>query len=183
MIAVVPSSAGYYRFVRGPPRPLTAVSCLPDDRVGDLFRRFGAREDVNLDNFYWKLVQTDDRPHFGRAGPSASDPARIRSLVREAEQCRHSYLEGRFGAEGLSRSSGATRSCSATTPRRSPALYDPKGAGACCPVARAKDASIPGRTRSPIPCSSGDSPAWTAIGRISSASAFTMHITEPFANT
>jgi len=38
-------------------------------------------------------------------------------------------------------------------------------------------------TVSPIPCSSGDSPAWTAIGRISSASAFTMHITEPFANT
>ena len=78
----------------------TAVSGLPDDRVCDLFRRFGARQDVTLGSFYWKLVQTDDGPDFERADPFASDPARIRSLVREAEQRRHSYLEGRFGAEG-----------------------------------------------------------------------------------
>ena len=46
------------------------------------------------------------RPDRRRAGlrargpPRVPDPARIRSLVREAEQRRHSYLEGRFGAEG-----------------------------------------------------------------------------------
>jgi len=75
-----------------------AVSGLPDGRVRDLFRRFGARGDITLESFGWKLVQTDDGPDFERA--DRVDPARLRSLVLESEQRRHSYLEGRFGAEG-----------------------------------------------------------------------------------
>jgi hypothetical protein len=76
----------------------TAVSGLPDERVCNLFHQFGAREDVTLDNFHWKLVQTDDGPDFEPAHPV--DPAQLRSLVLEAEQRRHGYLEERFGTEG-----------------------------------------------------------------------------------
>jgi len=41
-----------------------AVSGLPDDRVRDLFRMFGARKDVTLKAFGWRLVQADGGPDF-----------------------------------------------------------------------------------------------------------------------
>ena len=71
---------------------------LPDDGGRDLFRTFGARGDVTLEAFGWLLVQTGDGPDFEPAEPV--DPARLRSLVLEAEQRRRRYLEGRFGTEG-----------------------------------------------------------------------------------
>jgi hypothetical protein len=75
-----------------------AVSGLPDNPVRDLFRMFGAREDVTLEAFGWLLVQTDDGPDFERADPV--DPERLRTLVLESRQRRRRYLEGRFGTEG-----------------------------------------------------------------------------------
>lgn len=76
----------------------TAVSGLPDENVRNLYRTFGARNDVTLKSFGWKVIQTDDGPDFERVDPV--DPARLRSLVLEAEQRRRTYLEGRFGTEG-----------------------------------------------------------------------------------
>jgi hypothetical protein len=76
----------------------TAVSGLPDENVRELYRTFGARTDITLKSFGWKVVQTDDGPDFEPLDPV--DPAQIRSLVLEAGQRRRSYLEGRFGPEG-----------------------------------------------------------------------------------
>ena len=70
------------------------------DRDPEAFRRLGSAfkgdrvTGVGFDRAV--LIQAG----IERADAFASDPARIRSLVREAEQRRHSYLEGRFGAEG-----------------------------------------------------------------------------------
>jgi hypothetical protein len=75
-----------------------AVSGLPDGRARDLFRRFGARKNVTLQDFGWLLVQTDDGPGFERK--DAIPPERIRSLVQEAEQRRRNYLQATFGTEG-----------------------------------------------------------------------------------
>jgi hypothetical protein len=75
-----------------------AVSGLPDGRVRDLFRVFGARKDVTLKAFGWQLVQTDDGPGFERK--DAIPPERLRSLVQEAAQRRRNYLEATFGTEG-----------------------------------------------------------------------------------
>jgi hypothetical protein len=77
---------------------ITAVSGLPDENVRNLYRTFGARNNVTLTSFGWKVIQTDDGPDFARVDPV--DPARLRSLVLEAEQRRRRYLEGRFGTEG-----------------------------------------------------------------------------------
>ena len=77
-----------------------AVAGLPDERVRDLFRRFGARENITYGAFYWNLVQADDGPDFECVDPYSMDPAQIRSLVADAEQRRRSYLEGRFRPEG-----------------------------------------------------------------------------------
>lgn len=75
-----------------------AVAGLPDDQVQDLFRTFGARQDITLEAFGWRLAQTGNGPDFEPADPV--DPARLRALVREAGQRRRSYLEGGFGAAG-----------------------------------------------------------------------------------
>lgn len=99
-----------------------AVAGLPDDRVRDLFCMFGAREDVTLKAFGWLLVQTGDGPDFEPADPG--DPARLRSLVLEAEQRRRRYLEGDSAPRAPTMSSGATRSYSARTHRRAMPLHD-----------------------------------------------------------
>ena len=75
-----------------------AVRGLPDDRVRDLFRQFGARKDVTLKAFGWVLAQTDDGPDF--KSTDAIPPERLQALAWEAAQRRRSYLEGQFGPQG-----------------------------------------------------------------------------------
>jgi hypothetical protein len=76
----------------------TAVRGLPNDRVRDLFRQFGARKDVTLEAFGWMLVQTDDGPDF--ESTDAIPPERIQALARDAAERRRSHLERQFGAQG-----------------------------------------------------------------------------------
>lgn len=40
---------------------------LPDGPVADLFREFGARQDIALKAFGWRLIQTASGPDFGPA--------------------------------------------------------------------------------------------------------------------
>jgi hypothetical protein len=40
------------------------ASRLPDGRVPDLLREFGARQDITLPAFAWQLVETPDGPDF-----------------------------------------------------------------------------------------------------------------------
>ena len=45
------------------------ASFLPDGRVPDLVRKFGARTDITLKSFGWLLVETADGPDFMPAPP------------------------------------------------------------------------------------------------------------------
>jgi hypothetical protein len=75
-----------------------AVAGLPDDRVRDLFRVFGARTDITLKAFGWVLAQAADGPDFEPADPVP--PGRIQAIIQEAAQRRRHYLEATFGTEG-----------------------------------------------------------------------------------